>query len=161
MFKRDRVKALKELEECDTFGNQIKKAMDLHGYGVLRIQEELGNQKIYASEKDIRAWLKDRKYPDITIIYKLCEMLDMNPNELIKAKQLMQEAGLASIDMVTISVVCKFLDKSFVFAFYLGRTMFWFILFSLIPYTWSWANMPILSFLGRLIVAIIFTIAMG
>jgi transcriptional regulator with XRE-family HTH domain len=159
MKKKDQLKILKELDEYKTFGKQLREAMDLHGYSRSRIQDELSEQKLYATEKEIANWENDKSYPDITTIYKLAEMLDLDPNNLLKAKQLMQEAALGSIDMLTIRVVCGVLEKSLVFAFWTGRFIFWSALIILISVSFK-GLIPINIFV-TIILGILFAIGMG
>ena len=102
MKKKTKLDILKELDEYKTFGMQLVEAMNEKGYSKSRLSEELSQRKQYFSEKEIESWQKDRKYPDITVIYMLAEMLDIHPNDLLEAKQLMQEAGLSSINMQAI-----------------------------------------------------------
>ena len=164
MKKNTKLDILKELDEYKTFGMQLSEAMNEKGYSKSRLSEELSQRKQYVPEKEIEAWQKDRKYPDITIIYMLAEMLDMNPNDLLEAKQLMQEAGLSSINMQAIRVVCRILDKSILFSYCLIKTLFWIVLLSILLNTWTttastWGTTLNLSPIAKFIVGIIIFIA--
>ena len=88
----------------------------------------------------------------------------MNPNDLLEAKQLMQEAGLSSINMQAIRVVCRILDKSILFSYCLIKTLFWIVLLSILLNTWTttastWGTTLNLSPIAKFIVGIIIFIA--
>lgn len=163
MKKKTKLDILKELDEYKTFGMQLVEAMNEKGYSKSRLSEELSQRKQYVPEKEIEAWQKDRKYPDITVIYMLAEMLDIHPNDLLEAKQLMQEAGLSSINMQAIRVVCRVLDKSILFSYCIIKTVFWLILLSALFTAWSraavaWGSVLEMSLLAKIIVGIIILI---
>ena len=86
MKKKTKLDLLKELDNYKTFGAQLKEGMDAKGYSRQRLSEELSSKKLYVSEKDVDNWQKDKIYPDITTIYLICEMLELNPNDLLLAK---------------------------------------------------------------------------
>ena len=58
-------------------------------------------------------------------MYILAEILELNINNLLISKQLMQQMGLSSINMVLIKKICKFFDKSLVFAYYFIKIGLW------------------------------------
>ena len=164
MKKKTRLDILKELDEYKTFGMQLVEAMNEKGYSKSKLSEELSERKQYVPEKEIAAWQKDKRYPDITIIYMLCEILDMNPNDLLEAKQLMQEAGLSSINMQAIRVVCRVLDKSILFSYCLVKTLFWTALLSILLNVWTgtastWGTTLNLNPIAKFIVGIIIFVA--
>ena len=115
--------ARKKLGEFKTFGQYILEARDKKGYSRLSLIEKIVDKGYDVSEKDVKLWEKDLWYPDITMIYELAEILDIHPNDLLEAKQLMQEAGLSAIDMVTMRVVCKFIDVSIMTVFWVNRIL--------------------------------------
>ena len=118
MRKKDQLALLKELDNYKTFGMQVDEGMRNKGYSNFKLSEEISDRKCYASEKTIERWKKDLEYPDITIIYILAELLELNPNNLLKSKQLMQEAGINSINMQLMRVIGRILGKSLVFTYY-------------------------------------------
>lgn len=115
--------ARKKLGEFKTFGQYILEARDKKGYSRLSLIEKIVDKGYDVSEKEVKLWEKDLWYPDITMIYELAEILDIHPNDLLEAKQLMQEAGLSAIDMVTMRVVCKFIDVSIMTVFWINRIL--------------------------------------
>lgn len=115
--------ARKKLGEFKTFGQYILEARDKKGYSRLSLIEKIIDKGYDISEKEVKLWEKDLWYPDITMIYLLAEILDIHPNDLLEAKQLMQEAGLSAIDMATMRVVCKFIDVSIMTVFWMNRIL--------------------------------------
>lgn len=115
--------ARKKLGEFKTFGQYILEARDKKGYSRLSLIEKIIEKGYDISEKEVKLWEKDLWYPDITMIYLLAEILDIHPNDLLEAKQLMQEAGLSAIDMATMRVVCKFIDVSIMTVFWINRIL--------------------------------------
>lgn len=132
-----RREALEKLNNIKTFGNLISEGREKKGYSKSTLSDKIANKKIYVSEKTITLWEKDLRYPDITLIYILAELLEINPTQLLTAKQLMQESGLNAIDMVTMRVVCKLFDMSIMGIFYLNRIIFWVGLILTLAYVWG------------------------
>lgn len=129
--------SLEKLNKIKTFGSLIAEGRERKGYSKSTLSDKIANKKIYVSEKTISLWEKDLRYPDITMIYILAELLDINPTQLLTAKQLMQESGLNAIDMVTMRVVCKMFDMSIMGIFYLNRILFWIGLILALAYVWG------------------------
>lgn len=113
--------ANKKIGEFKTFGQYILEGRDKKGLSRLSLAERILEKGYEVSEKEIKRWEKDAWYPDITMIYVLAEILEIHPNDLLEAKQFMQEAGLNAIDMVTMRVVCKFVDISIMTVFWMNR----------------------------------------
>lgn len=122
---KEKLEILKQLDEYKTFGTQLSEAMYRQGYSKQALSEELIKRGHYIVEKTIDKWQKDLAYPDITIMYILAEILELNINNLLISKQLMQQMGLSSINMVLIKKICKFFDKSLVFAYYFIKIGLW------------------------------------
>ena len=101
------------------------------------LADMLINKGHKVSAKEIKYWEKDGKYPDITVIYALSEILSLNPNELLEAKQLMQAAGLNAIDMVTMRVICNFIDITIWKVHQINQVMFWIVLISILGCSWN------------------------
>lgn len=165
MKKKTKLDLLKELDNYKTFGIQLKEGMEEKGYSRQRLSEELSSKKLYVSEKDVDNWLKDKIYPDITTIYLICEMLELNPNDLLLAKQLMQEAGLGSINMQLIRVVCGVLNKSLVFSYWIVRTLFFTGLVIALGASWEGVadayGISVVTALGKIIVYTIIAVLAG
>lgn len=113
--------ANKKIGEFKTFGQYIIEGRDKQGLSRFSLVEKIANKGYEVSEKEIKLWERDAWYPDITMIYLLAEILEIHPNDLLLAKQFMQEAGLNAIDMVTMRVVCKFVDISIMTVFWINR----------------------------------------
>lgn len=111
----------KKMGEFKTFGEYILEGRDKKGFSRSSLVEKIIDRGYQVSEKDVKLWEKDAWYPDITIIYLLSEILEIHPNDLLLAKQFMQEAGLNVIDMATMRVVCKFIDISIMTVFWMNR----------------------------------------
>ena len=92
-------------------------------------------------------------------------MLKLNPNDLLLAKQLMQEAGLGSINMQLIRVVCRLLDKSLVFSYWLVRTLFFTVLVIALVASWQGIAdtlcISMSSTIGKIIIYTIIAILAG
>lgn len=137
-------KARKKIGEFKTFSEYLKDGMENKGISIDNLEDKFAQRKIQHSSKEIKYWLKEAKYPDITDIYILAEVLELSPNDLLEAKQNMQEAGLNAVDMLTMRVICNFIDVSIWKLHIFNNIMFWVILVG----TWltSWgANIPIIS----------------
>lgn len=119
--KEEKLKLLKQLDTYKTFGTQLTEGMYIKGYSKQSLSEELIQRNFYIVEKTITKWQKDLEYPDITIIYILAEILNLNVNNLLIAKQLMQQCGLISINIELMQKICKFFNKSLVFSYYFIR----------------------------------------
>lgn len=89
--KEEKIKILKQLDEYKTFGTQISEGMYKQGYSKQALSEVLIQRGHYIVEKTIAKWQKDLAYPDITVMYILAEVLELNINNLLAAKQLMQQ----------------------------------------------------------------------
>ena len=130
-------KARKKIGEFKTFGEYIREGRDKKGISILSLQDKLAQKNNCISEKKIKLWEKDAEYPDITTIYMLAEILEIHPNDLLEAKQNMQEAGLNAIDMVTMRVICNFIDISIWKLHIFNNIMFWVILIGILCYIWG------------------------
>ena len=113
----------KKIGEFKTFGEYISEGRDKKGFSRSSLAEKIIDKGYQVSEKDVKLWEKDAWYPDITMIYLLSEILEIHPNDLLLAKQFMQEAGLNAIDMVTMRVICKFIDISIMTVFWMNRIL--------------------------------------
>lgn len=137
-------KAHKKMGEFKTFGEYIKEGRNNLNISKFTLAERIIDRGQYATEKDVTLWEKDAWYPDITIIYLLAEILEIHPNDLLKAKQLMQEAGLNSIDMLTMRVVCNFIDVSIWKIHQVNQVLFWVMLIICLAVAWG-VNVPIIG----------------
>ena len=135
--KSEKLEILRQLDEYKTFGTQLTEGMKIKGYSKQALSEELISREHYIVEKTIARWQRDLEYPDITIIYILAEVLELNVNNLLIAKQLMQKYGLASINMELMKKICKFFDKSFVFAYYFIKIGIWVGLIFILGLVWG------------------------
>jgi len=120
-MENKKFKVHKKIGEFKTFGQMIKEGRDKKGLSCFSLVERIIDRGYEITEKDVKRWENDTWYPDITMIYVLSEILEIHPNDLLAAKQFMQEAGLNSIDMVTMRVVCKFFDISIMTVFWFNR----------------------------------------
>lgn len=120
-MKNKKFLAHKKIGEFKAFGQYIREGRDKKGYSKSRLVETIVNKGYKVTEKDIKSWEKDAYYPDITMIYLIAEILEINPNDLLLAKQYMQEAGLNAIDMATMRFICKFIDVSIMTVFWINR----------------------------------------
>ena len=129
-------KARKKFGEFKTFGEYLKEGMDKKGISITTLEDKLAEKKNPYPEKEIKLWTKDASYPDITTIYMLSEIFEIHPNDLLEAKQNMQEAGLNAIDMITMRVICNFIDVSIWKLHVFNHIMFWILLFVILGYVW-------------------------
>lgn len=137
-------KARKKFGEFKTFGEYLKEGMDQKGISTVSLEDKLAQRKNPHSEKEIKLWLKEARYPDITTIYMLAEIFEIHPNDLLEAKQNMQEAGLNAVDMLTMRVVCNFLDISIWRIHQFNNVMFWVLLYLTAAAAWG-VEVPIIS----------------
>lgn len=72
------------------------------------IKGKISHKKI--TEKTIKKWESDLKYPDIDLIYMLARFLDADPNKMLAAKQYVQKHKIDSIAMKIVGLVCYTLD---------------------------------------------------
>lgn len=135
--KNEKLEILKQLDEYKTFGMQLTEGMKVKDYSKQALSEELIKREHYVVEKTIAKWQKDLEYPDIAIIYILAEILELDVNHLLIAKQLMQQYGLASINMELMKKICKFFDKTFVFAYYFIKIGIWVGLIFILGLVWG------------------------
>lgn len=135
-MKNRNFKARKKLGEFKTFGEFLKEGMDNKGISVSTLEEILAEMKNPHTEKEIKLWTKDAYYPDITTIYMLSEIFEIHPNDFLEAKQNMQEAGLNAIDMITMRVVCNFIDISIWKLHIINNILFWLLLCVGFIYVW-------------------------
>ena len=129
-------KARKKLGEFKTFGEYLKDGMDKKGISSATLEDIFAQKKNSHAEKEIKLWMNDLYYPDITTIYQLAEIFEIHPNDLLEAKQNMQEAGLNAVDMLTMRVVCNFIDISIWKLHIFNNIMFWIILMVSFCYVW-------------------------
>lgn len=129
-------KARKKFGEFKTFGEYLKEGMDKKGFSSATLEDKFAERKNPHSEKEIKLWLKEAKYPDITTIYMLSEFLEIHPNDLLEAKQNMQEAGLNAVDMLTMRVICNLIDISIWKLHIINNIIFWVVLCIAFNYIW-------------------------
>lgn len=129
-------KARKKIGEFKTFGQYLKEGMDEKGISTASLEDKLAQKKNPHTEKEIKLWLKEAMYPDITTIYMLSEIFEIHPNDLLEAKQNMQEAGLNAIDMLIMRVICNFIDVSIWKLHIFNNIMFWVLLCGALIYVW-------------------------
>ncbi len=122
-MRKEQKEAMEQLKNLKTFGEMIREGRNKCGFSKSSLAEILTDRYELVTERDISKWERDAKYPDITLIYKICDKLKLDPNEMLKAKLIMQESGLNSIDMVWIRTICKLLDMSIWGAYYLCRVI--------------------------------------
>lgn len=137
-------KARKKFGEFKTFGEYLKEGMNEKGISVISLEDKLAQRKNPHSEKEIKLWLKEALYPDITTIYMLSEIFEIHPNDLLEAKQNMQEAGLNAVDMLTMRVICNFIDVSIWKLHIFNNVMFWVLLVGTAAAAWG-VNVPIIG----------------
>lgn len=130
-------KVHKKYGEFKTFGQYLKEGMDRKGISRASLSDKIAEKGYTVSEKEIKLWEKDAWYPDITMIYILAEIFEIHPNDLLEAKQFMQEVGLNSIDMLTMRVVCNFIDVSIWKVHCFLNVFKWFILIGLVGFFWG------------------------
>ncbi len=97
--KEQRKKARETIDNMKTFGMMLSDAFKNQGVDYDELSQELSDQTHLVNPKIIKSWEEDKLYPDISIIYKLCEKYKLNPNEMLLAKQVMQECGVASVNV--------------------------------------------------------------
>jgi len=97
--KEQRKKAAHELDNMKTMGMMLSEAFHEQGIDYQQLSADLTDQTHYITPQLIKDWELDRAFPDITIIYKLSERYHLNPNELLYAKQMMMECGIASVNV--------------------------------------------------------------
>lgn len=137
-------KARKKIGEFKTFGEYISEGRDKKGYSISTLEDILAKKKCSTPEKTIKLWEKDAAYPDITTIYVLAEVLEIHPNDLLEAKQNMQEAGLNAIDMLTMRVICNFIDISIWKLHIINNILFWVFLIGTCGVAWG-VRVPIIG----------------
>ena len=130
-------KARKKIGEFKTFGEYLKEGMDAKGISIASLEDKLAQKGSSHPEREIKLWLKEAAYPDITTIYKLSEIFEIHPNDLLEAKQNMQEAGLNAIDMFTMRVICNFIDVSIWRLHIINNILFWVLLIAGLCYVWG------------------------
>lgn len=72
------------------------------------LKGEISHNKI--TEKTIKKWESDLKYPDIDIIYILARFLDADPNKMLASKQYVQKNKIDGLAMKIVGIVCYTLD---------------------------------------------------
>lgn len=68
-------KARKKIGEFKTFSEYLKDSMENKGISIETLEDIFVQRKDPHTEKEIKYWLKEAKYPDITDIYILAEVL--------------------------------------------------------------------------------------
>lgn len=72
------------------------------------LKGKISHKKI--TEKTIKKWENDLKYPDIDLIYILARFLDADPNKMLASKQYVQKHKIDSLAMKIVGMVCYVLD---------------------------------------------------
>lgn len=137
-------KAHKKYGEFKTFGKYILEGRDKQGLSRLSLVERIIDKGYKVDEREVKHWEKDAAYPDITMIYVLAEILEIHPNDLLLAKQYMYEAGLNAIDMITMRVICNFIDVSIWKIHCFWSVFKWVLLIGFLITAWG-GNIPIIS----------------
>lgn len=74
------------------------------------LKGRISHEKI--TEKTIKKWENDLKYPDIDLIYVLARFLDADPNKMLASKQYVQKHKVDGIAMKIVGLICFTLDIS-------------------------------------------------
>lgn len=64
--------------------------------------------KTDVTEKLVKDWESGNKFPDLDMMYKLAELLDINPNELLNLRNTIQEESYVEPDFAARRVCSKF-----------------------------------------------------
>ena len=137
MGKEKFIKNGKKFGEFKTFGQYILEGRDEKGLSRLSLIELIIDKGQQVDERTVKNWERDAEYPDITMIYILAEILEIHPNDLLEAKQFMFEAGLNSIDMLTMRVIGSIIDTSIWKVHCFLNVFKWAILISAIKIAWK------------------------
>ena len=130
-------KTHKKFGEFKTFGEYILEGRDKQGLSRLSLVERIIDKGYQMDEKQVKLWEKDALYPDITMIYILAEILEIHPNDLLLAKQYMYEAGLNTIDMLAMRVICNFINVSIWKIHCFFNVFKWGILLAILGMVWG------------------------
>lgn len=146
-------KARKKIGEFTTFSEYLQKGMEIKDYTIYNLMDIFEKRNVHHTEKEIKFWIKEAKYPDISDIYILAEVLELSPNDLLEAKQNMQEAGLNAVDMLTMRVVCNLIDVSIWKLHIINNVLFWVFLVGTCGTVWG-IYVPIVSDIIRFVLPI-------
>lgn len=130
-------KTHKKFGEFKTFGEYILEGRDNKGLSRLSLVERIIDKGHEMDEKTVKLWEKDALYPDITMIYVLSEILEIHPNDLIEAKQFMYEAGLNSIDMLAMRIICGTINTTIWKVHCFFNVFKWYILILALKIAWK------------------------
>ena len=137
MSKKRDFEPHKKFGEFKTFGEYILEGRDKKGLSRLSLVEKIIEKGQQVDERTVNLWEKDARYPDITMIYVLSEILEIHPNDLIEAKQFMYEAGLNSIDMIAMRAIFGTVNTT-IWKIHCFLNVFkWAILISAIKIAWK------------------------
>ena len=73
----------------NSLGIIIKEARQKKKWRTVDLAWQINNPKI--TEKTVKDWEKGMKFPDLDMMYKLAEILELNPNELLRLRNKIQE----------------------------------------------------------------------
>ena len=80
------------------------------GWSYAEVLQHLEDKTL--TEKDIKKWEIGLKYPDLDMIYQLCSIYQIPSEEFVEAKNNSYAKGMLSINMITIKLICYFLNVS-------------------------------------------------
>ena len=73
----------------NSLGIVIKEARENQKLRPIDLAWKINNPKV--TEKTIKKWEKGTEFPDLDMMYKLAEILKLNPNELLSLRNKIQE----------------------------------------------------------------------
>lgn len=104
MRKKDRI-------PLNSVGVIIKEGREKKNIEIRDLAWQINSSKV--SEKTVRNWEKGKEFPDLDMIYKLAEILDLNPNEMLKIRnQIQEESYTAEGNGMARKLASEFLDIS-------------------------------------------------
>lgn len=105
-------KGLSRKELANLFENEKIEERDVSLKGVITYSK--------ITEKTIKKWETDLKYPNIETLYILARYLDADPTQFLASKQFVQKNKIDSISMKILGFICYTLDiaSNYVGAYY-------------------------------------------
>lgn len=137
MSNKREFKTHKKFGEFKTFGEYILEGRDKQGLSRLSLVERIIDKGHEVDERTVKLWEKDALYPDITMLYVLAEILEIHPNDLIEAKQFMYEAGLNSIDMLAMRIMCGTINTTIWKVHCFFNIFKWYVLILALKLAWK------------------------
>lgn len=125
---------MKKQETFKDFGEWLQDLREEKGWTEAEVIEKLDIPAL--TEKDLKKWEKDTEIPDLKIIYKIAEIYNVDPTDLLVSREQTLKIGISGIPKTIIKWMGRVFGVSAYVTIFLGYlflfgaliiTVIWFV----------------------------------